>query len=231
MEMSSFKELAKRTLTGLILLGCFIGSYLHTPLLYSFFLIGVLGIILIFEWPKLLSPKLAAPFKVLVSLFYPILPFLSLIWLTYRFHGLDVYFPLYPFVVAWSADTGGYIVGKLIGHHKIYPSISPGKSWEGLLGSWLAVIGAHLFFVPRSRILRHFIKIKNIKILLAVALAGTIIAFFGGFLLSYLKRKQNLKDAGTILPGHGGFLDRFDSVMAISIATTAIAIIILYRYF
>lgn len=132
--------------------------------------------------------------------------------------------PLYPFFIAWSADTGGYITGKLIGKHKMCPTISPGKTWEGFGGSILAVFTTNLFLAPALKNTQlaldgHWIKISILSAIM------TVIAFLGGFMLSYFKRKQGLKDAGRVLPGHGGFLDRFDSVFFVAPAIWIVILI------
>lgn len=132
--------------------------------------------------------------------------------------------PLYPFFIAWSADTGGYLAGKIIGKHKMCPTISPGKTWEGFGGSILAVFAAHVFLAPALKntplaLDGHWIEITVLSAIM------TTIAFLGGFMLSYFKRKQGLKDAGKVLPGHGGFLDRFDSVFFVAPATWILILI------
>lgn len=200
-----------------MLLICFGGAYLHSALLFSLLLSAVLIIILFFEWPKLIP--LQQILYQLLTLFYPTLPLVLLIILTITTYPIDFYLPLYPFFVAWSADTCGYAIGKLFGKHKMCPSISPGKSWEGFAGSTLGVFVAHLWIVPRTKLFSSTIFATKTSALMLLSIAMTIIAFLGGFFLSYLKRKNNLKDAGTVLPGHGGLLDRFDSVLFVTLAT------------
>ncbi|MBM3886509.1 hypothetical protein FJ364_01150, partial [Candidatus Dependentiae bacterium] len=106
-------------------------------------------------------------------------------------------------------------VGKLIGNHKICPTISPGKSWEGLLGSFIGVVGINFLILPKIEASFAAMVSSRIGYMLAFSAALTVVAFLGGLLLSVLKRSKNLKDAGNVLPGHGGFLDRFDSVFSV----------------
>jgi phosphatidate cytidylyltransferase len=214
----AMSEFFKRLYTALILLVCFGGAYLHSTTLFVFFLSGVLFFILTTEWPHIntLPP---VPW-LLCTLIYPVLPMLTLIYLTVTFRATDFFLPLYPFVVAWSADTGGYFIGKLWGNHKMCPSISPGKSWEGFMGS-LVFVG-----IVQMVVLRHiatFNKLNNIWAIILLTVAMTSIAFLGGLWLSVLKRRQGLKDAGSLLPGHGGLMDRFDAVMFVGMATAAMA--------
>jgi phosphatidate cytidylyltransferase len=210
-------EFIKRVATSIALIFCFGGAYLHSALLFSFVILSVMLIILIFEWPKLLSPERWYFWP--ITLFYPVLPCLALINLVFRYHGNDFYLPLYPIFIAWTADTCGYFFGKLWGKHKMCPSVSPGKSWEGFAGSIIGIIFAHLAFIQTSPTLASlmpkplFISIPVLSFFMAT------IAFLGGFFLSYLKRKQGLKDAGSLLPGHGGLLDRFDGVFFVTLVT------------
>jgi phosphatidate cytidylyltransferase len=104
------------------------------------------------------------------------------------------------------ADIGGYIVGKSLGRHKLAPTISPGKTWEGLLGGMalqvLLVVGMVFFFEE--------VNWLNLCILVfPVAFASVI----GDLFESMLKRHRGVKDSSNLLPGHGGFLDRLDGVM------------------
>jgi phosphatidate cytidylyltransferase len=214
---SNVSEFFKRLFTGIMLLICFGGAYLHSALLFSLLLGAVLLVVLFFEWPKLV-PLQQYEYRML-TLFYPTLPFGLLIILTLTMYNVDFYLPLYPFFVAWSADTCGYAIGKLIGKHKMCPTISPGKSWEGFAGSTIGVVIAHLWLLPRIKFFAPTLFAEKTGALITLSLAMTTIAFLGGFFLSYLKRKNNLKDAGDILPGHGGLLDRFDSVLFVTIAT------------
>ena len=131
MTFQGFSEFTKRSFTALILILCFGGSYLHSGLLFSFALAFVLLVILVTEWPKLAPVSL--PTYILISLLYPITPIVSLIALTLHYRDSNFFLPLYPFLIAWTADTCGYLVGKACGKHKIYPAISPGKSWEASL--------------------------------------------------------------------------------------------------
>jgi len=215
--MNGLSEFIKRLFTSIILLGCFGGAYLHSTALFCVFLGIVLALILMFEWPHLAPPT--QPLFWFLTAFYPIMPMAALFWLTITFRHTDFWLPLYPFFVAWTSDTCGYMTGKLFGRHKMYPSLSPGKSWEGFAGSVLGVIAIHFIMIPNMQMFHKLLASTAPWSVLALAIIMTTVSVTGGFFLSFLKRRQNLKDAGTVLPGHGGFLDRFDGVFFVAVAT------------
>lgn len=215
-------EFIKRLFTSVILVGCLGGAYLHSVWLYSFALGAILLLVLFFEWPKLIDAnKLWCWF---LTLLYPVLPFALLIGLAFLYRASDPLFPLLPIMIAWVADTCGYFVGKIFGKHKVCPTLSPGKSWEGLLGSFLGVWALLFFVIPNIHNLAGFFAGLHWLAVPIFATKATVIAFFGGLFISYFKRRKNLKDAGSLLPGHGGLLDRFDSVLFVSFMTAGMVV-------
>lgn len=130
--------------------------------------------------------------------------------------------PLCLFVFLWINDSGAYVSGSLFGKHKLFPRISPGKTWEGSIGGGLLVVVAVC-------VVAYLINGKNLTaeyLLMWVGL-GIIVVFFGtwGDLVeSLFKRTLGIKDSGNILPGHGGMLDRFDS----SLLAIPAAVVYLY---
>lgn len=114
---------------------------------------------------------------------------------------------VYLLFLIWASDIGAYVVGKRLGTHKLIPQVSPGKSWEGTLGGYfLAMIVAGVGFV-------HF-NPKSLLLWFGLALLTVTISIFGDLFISILKRRCHLKDTGTLIPGHGGVLDRLDSTIA-----------------
>ena len=111
------------------------------------------------------------------------------------------------FLVLMGADTGAYYVGRSIGRHKLVPTISPGKTWEGVVGGLLAALALATA--------AHFWFFKELPLKWALPLAGvmTIVGILGDLTESALKRGAGAKDAAKILPGHGGALDRLDSLL------------------
>lgn len=115
----------------------------------------------------------------------------------------------YAMAIAWATDTGGYFAGKYWGQHKLIPRVSPNKTWEGLIGGFvLALITAFVasFFFPFSAHQRLF--------MMAIAVVSVFASVVGDLSVSVLKRITGLKDTGSIIPGHGGLLDRMDSLAA-----------------
>ena len=125
-------------------------------------------------------------------------------------HVYDYLLPLSIFIFLWTNDTGAYISGSLLGRHKLFPRVSPGKSWEGSIGGGLLVlaVAALVGYLANSSEGGHTLSIP------AWMGLGLVVVFFGtwGDLVeSLFKRTLGIKDSGNILPGHGGMLDRFDS--------------------
>ena len=115
------------------------------------------------------------------------------------------------FVFLWINDAGAYICGSLLGKHKLFPRISPGKSWEGSIGGGILVM---LVAASIPYILKHFsLSTPHFSPLQWAGLGLVIVVFgtWGDLIESLFKRTLGIKDSGNVLPGHGGMLDRFDS--------------------
>ena len=123
--------------------------------------------------------------------------------------------PLSVFIFLWINDTGAYCAGSLLGKHKQFPRISPGKSWEGSIGGAVFVAIAAYIISQLSPATAQLSPLEWIGLGLVVVVFGT----WGDLVESLFKRTIGIKDSGNILPGHGGMLDRFDSsLMAIPAA-------------
>ena len=133
-------------------------------------------------------------------------------------HGVYLFWLI--FIAAWLSDSGAYFVGVKFGKHKLIPDISPKKTVEGLIGG---VVCCMLMFLVYGDIvtLAATDKVANVFALLLAGAVLSLISVFGDLLASYIKRRYKIKDYGSLLPGHGGLLDRFDSVLAVSIALFA----------
>lgn len=121
------------------------------------------------------------------------------------------FFILIPFIFAFLSDTGAYFVGIFFGKHKMAPVISPKKTWEGALGGIAgAIVGMILYCV----ILHLFFDFTpNYLFAVLYGVLGSVGSVFGDLCFSVIKRQTGIKDYGNLIPGHGGILDRFDSMM------------------
>ncbi len=118
---------------------------------------------------------------------------------------------IWLYLIVWGTDTGAYAVGTLIGRRRIFPVVSPNKSLEGLLGG--LSLGVLLGMACGSLLFHDSLK------LLIASLVTSLAAVYGDLFASLLKRVLSIKDFGEVLPGHGGILDRFDSlIMAAPVA-------------
>ena len=116
-------------------------------------------------------------------------------------------------IAVFADDTAAYLVGRLVGRHKLAPSLSPGKTWEGFVAGTIAAVAATFFTLYEDR--EEFLTIWQAVVLgLAIALAGAA----GDLFESALKRDLQVKDSGQLLGGHGGMLDRIDSLLFASVA-------------
>ncbi len=142
---------------------------------------------------------------VYVAFPFALLNYFALSYSSYRI-GFQTHLLLGFFILAWANDTGAYAFGMSIGRNRLFPRISPKKSWEGLIGGVFTTILTSwilsLFFLDVS--LTHWI---------AIGIIITIMGVFGDLVESMFKRSLGLKDSGKFLPGHGGLLDRFDAVL------------------
>ena len=164
----------------------------------------------------------------MMSQLYIALPFSMLGVLAFRATPFGTEYvatiPLSVFVFLWINDTGAYCCGSLLGRHKLFPRISPGKSWEG------SVDGA-MFVAAAAVLIWHLTELYGMNELqltalqwVGLGLTVTVFGTWGDLVESLLKRTLGIKDSGKILPGHGGMLDRFDS----SLLALPAAVVYLY---
>lgn len=131
--------------------------------------------------------------------------------------GISPILPLAVFIFLWASDSGAYLVGSLIGKHRLFERISPKKSWEGSIGGGvLALIAAWALWC--------FFPFMTLWQWMGMALVVVVFGTWGDLVESLMKRQLGIKDSGNILPGHGGILDRFDSAML------AIPAVVVYLY-
>lgn len=198
------KNLLLRIITSFVLGSIFWVSFVYLPpRIFSIILGFVLMHIIMVEW-KTVFPVRSYQSWLLVPL-YPTLSFMIMIFMNENvlYHHLL----LYLFVILAGFDSGSYIVGSLAGKHIIMPTVSPQKTWEGFAGGYIfALLGFWLIAWERGS------QVSFLFALIFIAVAA-VFALLGDLFESYLKRRASIKDTGVILPGHGGFLDRFDGIL------------------
>ncbi|MCL2417004.1 MAG: phosphatidate cytidylyltransferase [Bacteroidales bacterium] len=211
-------NLVKRTLTGIVFVAVIIASILISRA--SFFLVmAFLWGFMIFEYRKMLKENGSPDQKKslwysVFAYFYIILPFFFLILL----HRASPLVALALFAFVWVNDTFAYLVGTKFGKTKLFERISPKKTWEGFFGGLFFTIIAGVLFC--YFVADGFVA-KFIIIWIGLAIVVVVFGTAGDLFESYIKRSLNVKDSGTLLPGHGGLLDRLDSILFAAPAATA----------
>ncbi|MFI5333502.1 MAG: phosphatidate cytidylyltransferase [Candidatus Babeliales bacterium] len=203
-----YTPLIQRTLTFSVLLTLFIMLSYLPSIIFSGVLFTILLYILWYEWPPLCP--YAGIRAALITLAYPVLPFVLMIYMNEYYHNLF----MGMLITVASFDVGAYVVGSRWGKHPLLPRISPGKTGEGVVGGLL------LAGIALTLLMRYYAIPYTSVFLVGATLILCTAALIGDLFESWLKRRAGIKDSARILPGHGGFLDRFDSHM--------VAIFVLY---
>jgi len=143
----------------------------------------------------------------LLGIWYGTIPFLFFVGLGFIQGGVfNPYIPMGFLIILWSNDTGAYLAGRAFGRTKLFERISPNKTWEGFVGGMALAV---LIALNLQQYFGSLDKIQWSAVALIIAVFGTL----GDLVESLLKRSLGIKDSGTILPGHGGILDRFDGLL------------------
>jgi phosphatidate cytidylyltransferase len=211
-------ELKKRISSALIIGPVFILSILYMPAIFIALLM-VIGYFMLSEWYNFsnLSKK-----EMLIGLITIALSIASIILLIQA--GLNIIILLY-FMIIWATDSFAMFGGKTIGGYKLAPKISPNKTWSGLLtGISAAIITTVIFdwIITLNKYHTCFYTFKPSIFALFISLLCQLSDLF----VSIFKRKHNIKDSGNIIPGHGGMLDRFDSII---LSSPILFIMLAYR--
>ncbi len=153
-----------------------------------------------------------------------IIPYLLCAIVRIRNMDLGAYYVLFPFAMAFLSDSGAYFVGIFYGKHKLAPSISPKKTVEGFFGGIAGgVLGMMLFGLILS--LGFDLKVNFLYAVIYGAL-GSLASVLGDLTFSVIKRQTGVKDYGNLIPGHGGVLDRFDSISVVAPLTEILLILL-----
>ena len=201
-------ELLIRTLTGVVLIAIALVAAVTGGNVFAYFVAAV-ATAMFFEWTRIVRGWGAGWY--LSGFAYALLPAISLLWIRERdTHGLELL--LWTFLVTWSTDIGAYFAGRRFGRRKLAPSISPGKTVEGLYGGIAAAT-----LIGGAWVLGTGLGLP----LLALAPFFAAAAQAGDLFESSLKRRAGVKDSGNWLPGHGGVLDRLDGLAPVAVLTAA----------
>jgi phosphatidate cytidylyltransferase len=195
-------ETLKRAISGSVYAAivCFSVSY-SNPLCSLLFVI--LGIISIYEMWKLRKGK-----SKLLAFAYILIPFIlvQFILSNEAQENSNSNLILFMFILTWTFDTFAYLLGVKFGKHKIMPSISAKKSWEGFAGGFV-------FTIIAAYITSKYLLTIDPQFIIIITALLPFTATLGDFIESYYKRKAGVKDSGNFIPGHGGMLDRMDAFM------------------
>lgn len=176
------------------------------PLEYILIAIPIASLILIAE----LYRQRANPFHniayTIFGVFYAAVPFCFFYAMAFADGDFSSHLPLAFLIMLWSSDTGAYLFGSKLGKHKLFERHSPKKSWEGFIGGMLVSVVSAIIV---SYYFADLTTLQWVGMAMIIVVAGTL----GDLVESMLKRSLSAKDSGTLLPGHGGLLDRFDGLL------------------
>ncbi len=204
------KELLIRSVSSVFIVGIILSFVYSYSLIYSFLFVFIVGLLMNVEWSNITSKSENKSKWTLIGVAYISATMVPLIYLKMTIYGSHLL--MWLFLLVWCVDTFAYIVGKILnlGRHKI-TSISPKKSYEGLFGGmFMAIIVCYIF----ASIFLPDIKLK----LLVISPLLCLLEQISDITESYVKRKFDVKDSGSIIPGHGGMLDRFDGFLFTTLA-------------
>ena len=181
----------KRALSGAVYVAIMWFGTSYSQLSFHI-LLSVILVVCLYEMGKLRKGKTK-----IIAFLYVLVP-LTLV------HQIDRELILFMFIITWTFDTFAYLVGVQCGKHKIMPSVSPKKSWEGFAGGAIfTILAAYLSY--------QYFGFNSFRDPLIISILLPFTATLGDFLESYYKRKAGAKDSGNFIPGHGGMLDRMDA--------------------
>ena len=192
-----------RLLTSVISGVVFFGLYHMLPSFFVCLLVSLAAYMVCVEWPRI------STYSTVVSYWYPLIPLALLVTHVYVWQVGEPWYGLYPFLAAWIVDAAGYLVGTRWGVHKCWPTISPHKTWEGVAAGVVALMSVQALWCLFADGSISFWFGIGVAPLVAIG------AIIGDFFVSWHKRRSGVKDVGHLLPGHGGLLDRFDSVLGV----------------
>ncbi len=200
-------------ITGFITAALLFFGYFFEKFIFAVYLFVILNMIALIVLHKKQDAK-----NVLLSAFVTLFITISMYSLIMIRRRCDMYTVLLPFICAWLTDTGAYFIGTFFGKHKLCENISPKKTVEGAIGGLVfSTVGAIAYIYIMVWIMAGGIAgIRALFDFAFIGFFGSILAQLGDLAASCIKRDFDKKDYGAILPGHGGLLDRFDSVLLVA---------------
>ncbi|MBU0800282.1 MAG: phosphatidate cytidylyltransferase [Alphaproteobacteria bacterium] len=222
------KDLRIRILSGLVLAplsgaliiggGWFFGAFI------------VIGLIpALYEWLKMSEDTPRQYLMMALGVFYIAMTFGSYVFLRFGFEQ-GAWLSLGIILCVWASDIGAYFTGKKLGGPKLAPKISPKKTWSGFAGAVFCSGIAMMILVALGPHLERFfptdmgLEPDDVWAVFIIGCAMGAVGQAGDLLISALKRRKGMKDAGSLIPGHGGILDRIDSLMLVSLVFTLVVV-------
>ncbi len=192
----------------------------------AYILLGVLAFVMVM-FGEMMASHVKLQFEYIAYCFAAglLIPFLfsSIVRIHAGYAGR--YYVVIPFIIAFASDTGAYFTGKFFGHTKLAPVVSPNKTVEGVIGGMVAATVGMVLYCLVMKLAFNFQEIHYVYALV-YGVAGSVTGVFGDLCFSVIKRQTGIKDYGKLIPGHGGVLDRFDSMMLVAPLTEALLILI-----
>jgi len=223
MENKSFfnRNLLLRVITSLILAPIVLFITYDGGVIFEF-TVTLVAVLMAFEWHELTTNgknnKNPILWKVIGALYITI-PCTSLLYIATNDQGTQIL--IWLLIVVWASDISAFFVGKIIGGPKFAPKISPKKTWSGFLGTSIAAYFLGVYSVD-------FFQSEHPRTLIFLTVTLALYAQIGDLIESWIKRKFNAKDSGSVIPGHGGILDRVDGIVVT--APTVAFILMCYPY-
>lgn len=199
-----------RFLTGGVLLALYSVLLKLTFFWYAGSFICMMAYLVMTEWPRL-TQQWPGFWRWGVAGLSFAAPFYGWITVYLQYAELSLWLVAYPVLAAVVCDTGAYLVGRFLGRHRVFPVLSPKKTYEGLVAGYLSVLGlnwAYAAIFPGLTGCLYVVSVSPVKFGFVVASCAVL----GDLAISFLKRRAGVKDSGTLLPGHGGILDRAGSL-------------------
>lgn len=198
---------------GLIWLIEFEGLAQEIDVLYVALVWWVIALILVAAHPKLKALWSTPVVRMLMGLAILIPMWVGFVQI--KSYAINDYLIMYVMLVVWGADVGAYFAGRTFGKHKLAATVSPGKTWEGVYGglatTFIIALGGGYLLEKEAGL---SLDLSQWALLIGVTLAITFVSVVGDLIESMVKRHRGIKDSSNLLPGHGGIMDRIDSMTA-----------------